>query len=806
MKVATVSETVVVSGASPLVDVVSTTVRTELTGEAVSILPTSRDGIKAFFSQTPGVRTNFEVGSSGLTDSVQVRVYGQTGEAWDMIEGVMMARAGAGAASGTHIDFSSVDGVRVETVGANAEMPRRGILFDTVMKSGGNEFHGNAVFYGSTGGLETTNVDESLRSQGVRGSPRLHNLWDFSAGLGGRIIQNKLWFYVAGHNQGFDRDVLDAFYDNGNPVVLNTGLSYDVEKLSYQVSQSNKFVAFHHRSKDFQRRGASKLVLAESREVVNIPSTVVKGEWQNVHGNSLVTSLQYGIWDHPRFYDGVEPGITKIATMDIATQVVTGAALSDGNRPYDYRHHLKGVMTLYRPNMFYGSHDFKIGFDQLNGGWSAARNSRASGNLQLVFNNGVPFQINTFNYPIDPTNETHYSGLYTQDAWTIARRLNLNLGIRYAHDNGFVPAQCRNAADFAAAACYSKIQMKVFNSVAPRIHVAYDLGGNSRTVIKGGWGRFDHMRELDPEVAASNRNNATTTTWDWHDNGNRVYDPGEVNLDPNGPDFRSISGTTDAVPNPNEKQPKTDEFSLTLERELIANWAMRVTGIYTRNFNTYRLLETNRPYAVYSIPITNPDPGPDGRVGTGDDPGKSFTYYDYPSSLSGRQFAGTMLINDPNADYTYKTIELSSSKRLSKSWQLMIAYTATKKDVPFSPRLAYNPNAEINIADRTWEWTTKISGAYTFPHGIVASANFENRSGEPQARQVLFTGGTQIRSIVLNVEPLGTLRLPSTNLLNLRAGKRFHMGTKRSLEVRADVFNAMNVDTVTSRILRSGSN
>jgi hypothetical protein len=103
------------------------------------------------------------------------------------------------------------------------------------------------------------------------------------------------------------------------------------------------------------------------------------------------------------------------------------------------------------------------------------------------------------------------------------------------------------------------------------------------------------------------------------------------------------------------------------------------------------------------------------------------------------------------------------------------------------------------------EWTGKISESYTFPHAIVASANFDHRSGAPQARQVLFTGGQQIRSIVLNVEPIGSLRLPSTKLLDVRVGKRFSLGGARSLELRADVYNALNINTVTSRILRSGS-
>ena len=168
-----------------------------------------------------------------------------------------------------------------------------------------------------------------------------------------------------------------------------------------------------------------------------------------------------------------------------------------------------------------------------------------------------------------------------------------------------------------------------------------------------------------------------------------------MNLDPNGPDFQGLAGVTDAVPNPNEKQPKTDEFSLTFERELVANWAVRVTGIYSRNFNQHAAARDQPAHEAYNIPITNPDPGPDGRVGTADDPGTFVTYYDYPASLAGRRFAGTMLINDPRADQSFKTIEVAGTKRLSQGWQFNASYSATKINLPFTaaPRTSRRPAA-----------------------------------------------------------------------------------------------------------------
>jgi len=319
------------------------------------------------------------------------------------------------------------------------------------------------------------------------------------------------------------------------------------------------------------------------------------------------------------------------------------------------------------------------------------------------------------------------------------RRLTLNLGLRYAWDRGFVPPQCRQAGDFAAAGCFDEVDLPIFNTFAPRVHLSYDMFGNGKTVLKGGWGRFDHMREITPEVDSLNRVVATTTTYAWHDlNGNKAYEPGEVNLDPNGPDYVSIAGTTAAVPNPDEKQPKVDEFSASFERELGGKSVIRVTGVYSRNFNTYRLLSTYRPYEAYNIPIRSLDPGPDGRVGTSDDPGKVLTYYDYSPDLRGLQFEQTTLINPPGNEHTYKSIEVAASRRLSNRWRFLASYSATRSHIPAGAgtgnAVAFNPNAEINILDDTWEWLGKLSGAYIFKYDITASANYERRSGLPQAR------------------------------------------------------------------------
>src|SRR5262245_63371468 len=100
-----------------------------------------------------------------------------------------------------------------------------------------------------------------------------------------------------------------------------------------------------------------------------------------------------------------------------------------------------------------------------------------------------------------------------------------------------------------------------------------------------------------------------------------------------------------------------NEFMASIERQLRQDLAVRLLGLYSHNVNNFRQEEVLRPYAAYKIPITRPDPGPDGRVGTSDDPGVNVTYFEYASSLVGQQFERTRYINDPTIDQSFKSFE-----------------------------------------------------------------------------------------------------------------------------------------------------
>src|SRR4029079_7758215 len=122
---------------------------------------------------------------------------------------------------------------------------------------------------------------------------------------------------------------------------------------------------------------------------------------------------------------------------------------------------------------------------------------------------------------------------------------------------------------------------------APRVGFAYDVMGDARTVVKTTYGRFNWNPSVDfPDVY--NANSLTSTTYRWHDlNGNRDYDPGEVNLNTNGLDFIGTTGAANIRLNPNLKQPVTEELSVTLEREMAANLGLKTAYVFKRQIDLY---------------------------------------------------------------------------------------------------------------------------------------------------------------------------------------------------------------------------
>jgi carboxypeptidase family protein len=839
MKIGTIAETVTVSGAAPVVDVTATSASTQFTRDTLELTPTSRNGAISLMVQAPGVRSlTLDVGGGAVGNTPEFSSFGQPTESYMMMEGIVTSDTRISSQGGNYFDYNAMEEAKVQTISNGPEIPSRGPALTMLLKSGGNEFHGGGEFAFTSQRFESNNVDAALRAKGVtQGSP-LNYRRDQGADLGGRIVPNKLWFYGAVRYRPQDLFQLGGVKPDGTPADAYRGETLLNEKFSYQMSQSNKLVFWGQWAQKYHYgENVSQFVAWESRSDRKPPvrTNTWKAEWQAVKGNSLVLSALFGRWTWTGGTNIGTIGTTSAATAAGVSQGLEIVMLSDdshgGNRPSTYdqttlqqagratsggswndiwRYTSKATLSWYKPDLFAGNHDFKAGMEYTPTQFIQGNGDRgAAGQYRLIYNNGAPTQIELYNYPVIPQNNVAFMGAYGNDSWTIARRLTLDLGARFEHDTADVPKQCRQAGvwSFTAASCVNTVPFQTLNSIAPRIYFSYDVAGDARTVVKGGWGRFMKQRFVE-ENQMTNPYTSVTATYRWHDlNGNKLYDPGEVNDDPNGPDFISSNQPINGISNSSEKPMGTDQFALTVERQLGKNFAVRVSGVYIHTFNEQRLLNTLRPYSAFNIPITSRDPGPDGVVGTADDPGTFLTYYDYPAALAGRQNEVFQFINDQRSAETHRVIDMQVIKRISSNWQFLISYTATKNNTlvghPSNRAANYDPNQEINTGDHTTQKTFRISGLYRLPYGVSASANFDSETGIPQARQVLLRGGAQTPTFVINACPLGCVTLPTTNVVDVRFDKSFAVG-RQKVSARVNFYNLTNANQAVTWNLRSG--
>jgi hypothetical protein len=822
MSVGALEETITVSGASPLVDTASTANSTQLTRETLELLPTSRSSYNAILMQTPSARmpaNRVDVGGSQFANSPRFYALGQLGDSWHSVENVI-AMSPADNPSGNYIDYSAMDETVVSIGGHSADTPNMGLALNALVKSGGNDFTGSA-YYAYTGrSLQSDNIGKNVN---IIAPERLAYRDDANVELGGRLLTNQVWFFGS-FRQRRQVDEIVA----GASRMTQCDFAHDrffTIKVTDQINAKNRLIGFvqpHYRNRTGGGSATADWSTATAR--VGFEGTW-KGEWQYVPTNRLVLSVLGGAW---WLRSGDEdPGITTApAALDSFLGTTFGSSSAIGGRNPQDRYQVRASAEYYKPG-FAGTHKLKVGMDMFKMRAERGSVSRgALGNYTLTFLNGVADRITVSSNPVTPKQPMMFLYLYGQDSWAMGSKVTLNLGANIHRQAATINPDgfCREAADGPAAVifpkqCYPEDAPPIFRAIAPRAHLSYDLSGRSTTVIKGGYARY-YTPLLEDDLHIANHYTISDATYRWRDlNGNRDYDIGEVNLDPNNPDYLSIN-LRGGDPlygfghfNPDLRQRYHDELMLSFERQLAPTWAVRLSGIQSWAKNQWRIKNVLRPYSAYNIPITNPDPGNDGVVGTGDDPaGVRFTYYDYPAAFAGFANQDSEYVNDTSADRSYTSYEVELNRRYGNNWQFRSSYSATKKTEPFGTSdnvviVGLDPNAEVNAAyNGLLEWEYRAAASYLFRYGILTSANFDIRSGEYWERSVQFRGpaGSRIPTQVLRVEPRGSRQAEALKMLDIRAEKRLELGGTKRLSVTLNVYNLLNTNSPLGIQGRSG--
>src|SRR5256885_5441358 len=202
LAVASLTETVTVTGDSPVIDTSTTRVQQNFKLEALQEIPNSRD-LWSLLAVTPSVTMGrIDVGGNRAGTQTGYTAYGYSGQNRVLVEGINTTEGTSGA--GFYVDYGSFEEVFLGTVAQGAEMPTPGVQSQMLGKSGGNRFQGEIYQDYESNGMIGENIEKNLPAKFLfgpanSGGIRLHSnetekYRDFNVNVGGPITKDKVWW------------------------------------------------------------------------------------------------------------------------------------------------------------------------------------------------------------------------------------------------------------------------------------------------------------------------------------------------------------------------------------------------------------------------------------------------------------------------------------------------------------------------------------------------------------------------------------------------------------------------------------
>lgn len=839
LTVATLQESVTVSGESPIVDSSTTTIGTNFTKELLTEIPNARD-IWAAMAQAPGFQvTGYDVGGSHTGTQTGFVTYGVSQQNTTRIEGVNTSE-GASANAG-YFDFGSFEEFQLGGAGNMADQDVPGASMNITIKSGGNRVTG--MWYSDFENDKTIsdNVPDAFRTRFerddngfftrtvgglTRGNP-ITKQYDINFNVGGPIWKNRAWFFYSYRLNDQYKTII------GLPDLARSKLSnaYTM-KGTFQLSRNNQLIAYLNKREKLQDKRdlgpTTPLSAAYYQSSRNYPW---KFEWTSVLSDRMFLDVLAGNWYNffplrPQTEFGGFPVEQFVpGRLDLNTNnYFSGGANEVYQDQKRFKPQFHAFMSFFQ-NGWHGAHDFKVGFE-------ARRDRRKLGNDQPynIFyrdRSAATSEVDLFNGPVEPINDVNVRSVYAQDSWKFNNRLTLNLGLRLDHYTDGWPEQSydpdglpqlagttdQRIIDFFTPRTIEARMVSKTTTIGPRAGFAYDLRGNAKSVVKGFYGRF-YFNSAD--IIADNQNpvgfarlryqfvpcTATVTTR-CDLNGNRLLD-GSQEL---GNFIQTVGGGGFVTVDPNLKRPYGEELSGHYEQELREGFSGRLSYVYKNIRDDWAEVDLAR-VSAQTVAVNVADRGPDGILGNADDAQR--TLYDIPAGTGTQRFFTNP--DDPSYDSDYNTVEMALNRRFRGGWMLLTSfeYTWLKELVGVGSTTsvlsaagntkAYSWNRNLRQPDRetTTIWNYKLIGRYQFPWQIGTSGSYKLQSGRQWGRSVSLaaTPALNLGSQTVRVEPVTANRAPNVHILDLRLDKSFKFPNKFGrFTAMVDVFNLLNVGT-----------
>ncbi len=787
MKPSTIQQEITITAPTPTVDVVKSSTSKIITSDVLASLPLARD-VRSLILITPGT-----VGGSIQGDG--------RGEVGAVMDGIQMSEpdvGGVGFGYDVGVAWDMVEEAEVVTAGATAQFfNSTSGMTNILMRSGGNNFSGEASFYYTDDNLSQIHLPEpDLQALNLaKPSIPVYSI-DAALAVGGPIIKDKIWF------MGEFRLLNSKYTGNFRPTVIN-GKQYDnydrtfpnyvgFLKLSAQLGKNVRASAMGHYSVQDVPYYYSGWGLTNEANLNNKPIRFNYGatvSW-TVDSNTILDLRAGGLyfkWTGSTTKDGNADGP---AFSDDFTGYSWG---NGGGEQYTYKPKVNISLTgtKFVDGFLGGNHELKAGleWERNRGDWGFYMKQP----LFWTYYDGSPYywaaQNGGVTVPVYGDGLLYYAAIGTeygsgaemgitsrvggfiQDSFTI-KRLTLNLGLRADHVKAWSPGRSKGAAIDPVALSlgaayfepiyglnpYGEVAYDTWDNAfpygtffSPRIGLTYDLFGNGKTALKAS---FTHQPESFPTGTFSAMYPLTWRgfTWNWWDD-NRNGIPDVVGVD----HYEEAYGETplamistaylDAV-DPDAKMPYVNEITAGIEHELVKDLNVslryirkdrkRVLASVLWDKDSGKYWYTHEMAPEWWIPFTTTIPE------TGSFPAQEVTMYFLSNDAPAQNYR---LTNVPEGTMKFNSWEFSFDKRLAHGWQLggSVNFSKSEGNYPVgyaswaSQYTFANANSFVNrYGDLPYSrpLMIKLFGTFTLPYRFMFSFFYTHFSGSPWAQTV----------------------------------------------------------------------
>jgi len=815
LEVGSVSESITVTGESPTVDTKSNLQQTVMTQQILEGVPSVRDPWSVA-KIIPGVQVStYDVGGTQSFQQSSLSAHGSsTNDVSYNIDGATVNwPGGGGGATMIYYDQGMFEEVNYMTSAIPAEVMAGGVSINMVTKDAGNKWRGNFRYNYTNGCLDPQNPTPGcLESDNLSGAPGLalgnptQSGYDVNFDGGGALIKDRLWVNGSVRRWIINK-LVNAKNDDGTQAIDdNTLRNYSGKGVFSLNSQQKMSVSYNwdNKTRGHRRDTPPTLVPDIASLVQDNPGASTQAKYTGIH-NKMVFESSFSIMAGETDYS-YQPNTpaTAVRVVDLPADKASNAAQRSEQQP-NSRIQFDNVVS-YNKSSWGGDHLFKGGVQFARLYFDDA--FQVLNNMYLNYSNGVPTNVQEFNTPTEAINVDKVIGVFGQDSWSVGRNLTLNLGVRFDHNSGTLPAQSTQGGPFIAPRSIDESTPIKQNLFVWRTGASYDPFADGKTAVKASYSRYGLQVGID-RVLNVNPLQSASQTCPWTDpNGDGIAQPNEFGTGCSG--FPSTTIRYAGANGP--RWPYSDEITAGVEREIVKD--MRVGAMYYHRTNRDQVGTRNtaapaNAYAPFTINVPN---GPKGAT--------TATVYNLLPAFNGLQ--ANIVDNDSYLDTTYNGVEFTAQKRLSQRWQMTTGMTIGKNTGGLnagalgSGQTLTGNNSDLNDPNLTLYTNGivgndslvafRLSGSYRAPYDINVAGSLVSNTGYPFVSTYSVTRAAAAAAGValtranqtIFLSQRGDERLPAVTLIDLRISRSFRFGNGRRIEPTFDIFNLGNASTITS--------